>query len=66
MLIEGLCSPGRVYTMPPSTVLLKISSVLAYCKWLIKVFIPEGVTDDCVLREARYFFPRKQVLHCIL
>lgn len=58
MLREVLSSPRRIYTMPLSTVLLRISSILACFKWLIKVFLPEGDTSDCGLQKSGVFFPQ--------
>lgn len=58
MLREVLSSPRRIYTMPLSTVLLRISSILACFKWLIKVFVPEGDTSDCGLQKSGVFFPQ--------
>lgn len=42
--------------MPLSTGLLRISSIFAFFKWLIKAIVPEGETDDCGLKRSEMFF----------
>lgn len=65
MLKEVPSSSGRIYTIPLSIVLLKISSIIAYFKWLIEVFVPEGDTGDCGLQRSGIFLHRQQVQHCM-